>query len=603
MASSAPSSGPAGGSAQAAGDAPPGGESEVSIQKIQELLKAKDDTSRFVGLALLKSVLDNSPELREDEASITALWISIPSRFLDRLLRTGATQKKDAKDMLDIAVAVHHTFVVFLPDDIKRESKMFSRIPMLVNTLLYSSPETTQLTLQTLLTLTSFPEGAKELVHMEDISSLVEIAPTYPAALEVLYFTWLNSMSLPEAKATLSLKIDATIRSLVATFRGTDAITLLAFLAKLLRSLNAESLPRNPPWIKQLIAYIRNVVSSRPTAEGRAAYTNLAATLLQVYPSETPQLLFSEEIEAEKPFSYLFVNLLLVDLRSSFPSLLEKLNSPEYSEIARRLASAFDIISSFIGFLVRYMDDDNLQSSSTAHMMAPDLLLKLRKSISETMSVTIEFLRDRWDASVAGALGLHPDARAGTANTFAGSRLTLAWDSKTDAAGEDALIFAAVRSLAIWLREDDNDTLRREAAALADMLMELYRDSGARSAAQDFRPPVVVALEGITAVEEGVEAFLDQDGWDILSQDMLAVLQASSAISDEAEALRATEIVRLLLPIAEAERPGAREAWMAVVTKVAAWDVPPAEQPPAVYEFQVAVLQLVTALLANTHPG
>lgn len=439
---------------------------------------------------------------------------------------------------------------------------------------------------------------------------MVEIAPTYPAALDVLYFTWLNSMSLPEGKATLYLKIDATIRSLVATFKGTDAVTLLAFLAKLLRSLNAESLPRNPPWVKQLTAYIRNLVGSRPTAAGRAAYTNLAATLLQVYQSETPQLLFSEDAQADKPFSYLFINLLLVDLRSSFPSLLEKLNSPEYSEVARRLASAFDVLSSFIGFLVRYMDDDAASShkrrQGPSRMIAPDLLLKLRKGIAETMSVTIEFLRDRWDASVAGALGLHPDARAGTANVAAGSRLTLAWDSKTDAAGDDALIFAAVRSLAVWLREDDNDTLRKEAAGLADMLVELYRDSGrgaGSGSVQDFRAPVVVALEGITAVEEGVEAFLDNEGWDVLGRDMLAALQASSAVSDEAEALRATEIVRLLLPVAEAERPGAREAWMEVVTKVAAWDVPDAEQPPAVYEFQVAVLQLVTALLANTPPG
>ena len=75
---------------------------------------------------------------------------------------------------------------------------------------------------------------------MEDISPLVEIAPTHPAALQVLYFTWLNSMSLSEAKATLSAKIDATIRSLIATFKGTDAVTLLDFLAKLLRSLNSE---------------------------------------------------------------------------------------------------------------------------------------------------------------------------------------------------------------------------------------------------------------------------------------------------------------------------------------------------------------------------
>jgi hypothetical protein len=71
----------------------------------------------------------------------------------------------------------------------------------------------------------------------------------------------------------------------------------------------------------------------------------------------------------------------------------------------------------------------------------------------------------------------------------------------------------------------------------------------------------------------------------------------------EAEAARGVEVVRVLLQIAEAETPGPREAWMDVVTKVAAWDVPEVKQAPVVEECQVAALQLVTTLLVNTHPG
>lgn len=340
---------------------------------------------------------------------------------------------------------------------------------------------------------------------------------------------------------------------------------------------------------------------SKPTPAGRAAYTNLIASLLQFYSTEASRLLFSDETKSDKPFSYLLINLILVDLRSSFPTLLSQLNGPEYESSSRRLASAFDVVSAFIGFLVRFLEDEDLEGPLSSLLMAPDLLLKLRKSISETLSLAIEYLRDRWDASVAGAMGLHPDARKGTATTYKGVHYTLAWDSKIDTANQDPLILAAIRALAIWLREDDNEILRMEAAGLSDMMMDLYK--GSDLARFDFRRPVLVALEGMITVDEGVAALLENEGWEVLTADLLTILQASSSTSRGSEASRGIEIVRVLLPIVEREQPGSREPWMAIVTAVAAWDVPDEEQSPTALEVQVAVLQLVTALLANTHPG
>jgi len=123
--------------------AEPGAPSQAaSIQKIQELLQAKDDTSRFVGLALLKSVLDNSPELRQDAATLVRLWDSISPSFLRRLLRTGAGQqgtRKDGRDMLDLAVAVIHTFSSLLPEVKRREKGLTDKIPLLVAALVERS--------------------------------------------------------------------------------------------------------------------------------------------------------------------------------------------------------------------------------------------------------------------------------------------------------------------------------------------------------------------------------------------------------------------------------------------------------------------------------
>lgn len=359
--------------------------------------------------------------------------------------------------------------------------------------------------------------------------------------------------------------------------------------------------PRDPPWLKPVTDFIRALVSSKPTADGRAAYTNLSASLLQTFPVAASKLLFSDGPKSEKPFPYLLINLVLVDLRSSFPNLLAQLNSPEYANTSRRLASAFDIVSASIGFLIRCLENEDGEGPLSSLIMAPDLLLRLRKSVSETMSLCIEYLRDRWDASITGAMGLHPEARVGAAKTSAGSHYTLAWDSKTDNANQDPLILAAVRALAIWLREDDNDSLRQEAAGLSDMFMDLYKNSA--SGSLDFKRPILVALEGIVTVDQGIESLLDNGAWEILAEDMLAILHASSSMNSESEAARGIEIVRVLLPIVESERPGSREAWMAVITAVAAWHVPEATQSPLVLEFQVALLQLVTALLSNTHPA
>lgn len=362
---------------------------------------------------------------------------------------------------------------------------------------------------------------------------------------------------------------------------------------------------------------MRKLISSRPTAAGRAAYTQLAASLLQAYPERAPGLLFTDhspkasgkalQNEAEsKPFSYLFINLLLIDLRSTFPTLLSKLNSAEYSAISERLSAAFDIISSFIGFLVRKLDEDYGATSSDLKM-PPDLLLKLRKDLSETMSLTIEYLRDRWDSSVAGASGLHPDARTGTAATSEGTRLTLTWESMKDNVNEDPLILAGIRALAIWVREDENENLRSESAGLMDMFIELYRSSS--SGGVDFRYPILLGLEGILDTEDGVDGFLEQGGWEVVFADLDAILHnalkdSTAGISVSSSAARGLEVVRILLAVVDHNSTThPKEDWMKAVTTTAALKAPPTSSPPIVIELHIAMLQLSTALLSQAAGG
>lgn len=127
----------------------------LTLEKMRDLLQAKDDTSRFVGLALLKSVLDNGG-LAGDSENLRMLWEAMSPKFLDRLLRSPQSEKvnkAESKDMVDLAVAVLHTFTILLPEESRKQKRLIGRTGPLVKALLQryiskilGSPSNCQLT-------------------------------------------------------------------------------------------------------------------------------------------------------------------------------------------------------------------------------------------------------------------------------------------------------------------------------------------------------------------------------------------------------------------------------------------------------------------------
>lgn len=252
---------------------------------------------------------------------------------------------------------------------------------------------------------------------------------------------------------------------------------------------------------------------------------------------------------------YLFIKMLLVDVRATLPSLQEQLADKDYPSTSSRIAESYDIISNFIGYLMRSLDEEeSVNDSQLPLALDPTQLLQLRADLSETMSMTTEHVRERYDASVAGL-----DVSAGTAsNPNSSTPLAIARGSSTIHMFQDPITLAELRTLSLWLREDDNDALRREAAGIVDVLLALYADVHPE---QLFRSPVLIALEGILAVPEGVEAFMVQEGWDILLKDLIAILASPTVDS----AKRGIDVVRVLLSVVESEVVGpAKEEWMEV---------------------------------------
>jgi hypothetical protein len=115
-----------------------GPDPSATFEKMQDLLKARDDTSRFLGVALLKAVLDNG-KLLQDTERLRILWESLSPKFLDRLLRAQQSEKVnevEARNMVDLAVSVLHTFTILLPEDSKKKRRLTGRTAPLVKVLL-----------------------------------------------------------------------------------------------------------------------------------------------------------------------------------------------------------------------------------------------------------------------------------------------------------------------------------------------------------------------------------------------------------------------------------------------------------------------------------
>lgn len=302
-----------------------------------------------------------------------------------------------------------------------------------------------------------------------------------------------------------------------------------------------QYLPSDTAWIKSAYSGIETIITSGHTSKERHHTTIIAASLLHRY---SPTLLFEHitptsakgktraTTSSDKPFVYFFLQLVLVDLRASFPALMESLTKPSYGTTAHRLAASFDIVAAFLGYLVTV-------DSFATFALTPDLLLKLRSDLSETFGLTLEFLRDRWDAAFAGAEGFEPG------HQDKGTPLGLTWD--TNLRGgllSDPLIMASVRALSLWLREEES--LRAEAGGMVDFFLGLWVRG--REAGVDYRVWVVGALEGIVEEDHGRAQFAKYGGWEVVWGDLKHVYSARDAGEEEEVRLAVAE-ARLLCEI------------------------------------------------------
>jgi hypothetical protein len=345
---------------------------------------------------------------------------------------------------------------------------------------------------------------------------------------------------------------------------------------------------------------IRAVILKHPTIKIRHYVVTFVASLLRGFPagSQFPDLLFRDtnapSNDSSKPFSYLFINLLLIDVRTTIPLLMETLGSPSYSTTALQLAASYDIISSFIMYLLQNLSDgpETSGNSQFIAVLPPDLLLKLRRDFSETFSLTLEFFRDRWEATVTGVSGLDASARVDP-----DAPLAITWDNPSMAPSEDPILLAGLRALSLWVREDDNPQLHEQAVGIMDMLIPLYVSSAAPGSKTDFRHPILTAFSGIfPASENAVQSFLDQRGWKVLADDLETSFRILGSCSPQSVPLHTQDLIRVLIMVVESDAVHqSLKAWVEVVHQMANCTVPSVKDDEAL-ETLVGGWQLAVAL-------
>ena len=116
----------------------------------------------------------------------------------------------------------------------------------------HSTGDTTTLLLQLIQTLVNSESGAVALLKVDDLSPLTETAPSHALGLEVLRFSWLTAMTSVPDKTGLARQVNKTLQSLVPSFTGTDAVTLLEFLGNFLRQVDSAVCCVHIPQLQRL---------------------------------------------------------------------------------------------------------------------------------------------------------------------------------------------------------------------------------------------------------------------------------------------------------------------------------------------------------------
>jgi hypothetical protein len=222
----------------------------AALEQTLGLLKARDNTSKFVGLSLLRSLLDTNEQWRTDAGILTKCWRSISNNFLMRLMNSQPTKKssvEETKSMIELAVSVVHLFANLLPPDELANEKMTDFCSPLVHILPSLDQDPQTLVFQTLQCIASLRLGAVALATVNDWTWLSEASTENPEYYfkEVARLFAVSQKSGPMEEYELG-KWHGKLEILIQGFQKKDESGLIETLAELTTEFPVSSIQSYP---------------------------------------------------------------------------------------------------------------------------------------------------------------------------------------------------------------------------------------------------------------------------------------------------------------------------------------------------------------------
>lgn len=212
----------------------------AALDQIIFLLQAKDDTRRFVGLSLLRTLLDKHESLRDDPAVILRCWNAIPTNFLKRLLKARPTEQRsqdEAKNMVTLAVSVIQAFTTLLDAQELENERMAALCGSLVAALSVTAEDTQTLALQALHRIGGGAKGALIISQLDGLGALVSMALESDLALDVvkvLLVTLIKKEKNEKATSKLKENEDSIFSTLLVSHKPEKTLHILEAVADVL---------------------------------------------------------------------------------------------------------------------------------------------------------------------------------------------------------------------------------------------------------------------------------------------------------------------------------------------------------------------------------
>ncbi|CAG8467771.1 12356_t:CDS:2 [Cetraspora pellucida] len=485
-------------------------ESQNEIDRCIELLRpSSSDDAKFVALMLLPRLL------KQEKKNVVLIFDAMDFKFLERLMRTESVNDDNLPDFTLKSIAVNILSCFCATDELLNRKQIHARIPTLASLISQNNEELTRDILGILLRLSSVNQGLIYIIDDKVISKILQCITSFTnveiqeLALNVIYYTTIGvttsisqNQSLSDSKTIVQGYIFTIFKQLSETFRiNQDKIKfdLLQFFVNIFSLISDQFIQDFLINDKsQISIWLKNF---RHGSEQRDKALSLVMLLLHHFGTTsllapvTSNLTLTQisksaagDIENEFKFSALLTQLSCVEIRLMLDELGQEKKNDKFNErLDVMLPACYTILEKSIEYLlhVENLLESQEKVETNRVKLEPDVLLRLKGTMTETFRAIIEYLVDVKEEGIS-----------------------------YEAAVKDEKVVASIRILSAWLAEESS--LEKETLAVLPFLIGIYNYCLEKSKEMDLVQILTPAFLNITSQDNLRKAFLELGGAQIM---------------------------------------------------------------------------------------